>query len=241
MRGFFFRAQHLHQARRRREPRDIRPPISPLALTQTAAPRGRIVVEQGIRMTDRPSPARAAHARGSRRASTARWCAHAFRRVAAMLFALLASPSIAHADPDPVVFESHAAGDFGGGLAVGTNPVGVTFRLLQRTALSEIGIHARGNGTQTVYGALYRIATPDTVPDVAGDNRLVGTTLLQPRRRTPTSRVRSRRRSNRAGTRSRSAPAATARRRRPGPSRCRTSARRGRARPRPARRSAHTP
>jgi len=97
-----------------------------------------------------------------------------------MLFALLASLSIAHADPDPTVFESHAPGDFGGGLAVGTNPVGVTFRLLQRTALSEIGIHARGNGTQTVYGALYRIATPDTVPDVAGDNRLVGTTLLQP-------------------------------------------------------------
>ncbi|MBA8889611.1 putative repeat protein (TIGR01451 family) [Dokdonella fugitiva] len=97
-----------------------------------------------------------------------------------MLFAVLASLSIAHADPDPFVFESHAPGDVGGGLAVGVNPVGITFRLLQRTELSEIGIYARGNGTQSVYGALYRIATPDTVPDVAGDSRLVGTTLLQP-------------------------------------------------------------
>ncbi|HEU4664041.1 MAG TPA: Ig-like domain-containing protein [Dokdonella sp.] len=133
-------------------------------------------------MTDRLSVAAAPPTR-ARTDSRAHSRVHAFHRILAILlalFALLAGASIAHADPDPYVFESHAPGDLGGGLAVGTNPVGLTFRLLERTALSEIGVHARGNGTTTVYAALYRIATPETVPDVAGDSRLVGTTLLQP-------------------------------------------------------------
>ncbi|HEY6942040.1 Ig-like domain-containing protein, partial [Dokdonella sp.] len=130
-------------------------------------------------MTDRPSAAATTPPR-ARADACAPSRPHALHRFLALLLALLAGVSIAHADPDPYVFESHAPGDLGGGLAVGTNPVGLTFRLLERTALSEIGVHARGNGTTTVYAALHRLATPETVPDVAGDSRLIGTTLLQP-------------------------------------------------------------
>ncbi|MGN6518075.1 MAG: Ig-like domain-containing protein [Dokdonella sp.] len=129
-------------------------------------------------MNDHSSPGADAGPCGRRTGVRSR--IRAFGRAAALLLAFVAFATIAHADPDPYVFESHAPGDFGGGLAVGPNPVGITFRLLQRTAISEIGIHARGDGVQTVYAALYQLATPETVPDVAGDSRLIGTTLLQP-------------------------------------------------------------
>jgi uncharacterized repeat protein (TIGR01451 family) len=147
---------------------------------KTAA-RGRIAIEkQGFRMNDHSSPGADARPRG--RPGHSRPRIRAFRSAVAtlLLLACIAFASIAHADPAPFVFESHAPGDFGSGLSVSPNPAGITFRLLQRTAISEIGIHAYGDGVHTVYGALYQVATPDTVPDVAGDSRLIGTTLLQP-------------------------------------------------------------
>jgi hypothetical protein len=130
-------------------------------------------------MNDHSSPASVVRPRDRRAGSHPRIRAFG-RAVALLLLAFVACASIAHADPDPYVFESHAPGDFGGGLSIGPNPAGITFRLLQRTAISEIGIQARGDGVQTVYGALYKVATPDTPPDVVGDSRLIGTTLLQP-------------------------------------------------------------
>lgn len=100
----------------------------------------------------------------------------------AAIFALAAFAQRARADdPDPYVFESSAAGDAGGGgLSVGANPAGFTFRVTERIAISEIGaeLSRLGSNDYTVYAALYRVGTPVSTPDVVSDGTLIATTLL---------------------------------------------------------------
>lgn len=82
-------------------------------------------------------------------------------------------------DPDPFVFESSAHGSAGGGLSIGANPAGFTFRVLERTAVTGVGAEFNGLGSASVYAALHRLNTPQSVPDVAHDTTLIATTLLQ--------------------------------------------------------------
>lgn len=77
-----------------------------------------------------------------------------------------------------LIFQSRAPGESGGGIAVSVNPNGHTFRVLQRTHVDAIGARLSGTLGETVYGAIHRVATPDTAPDAVNESRLVGTTLL---------------------------------------------------------------
>jgi hypothetical protein len=105
------------------------------------------------------------------------------RRIAAIaMAAILAFAAFAQGAyaSDPYVFESSAAGNGGGGIGVSANPNGLTFRLTQRTAISEVGaeLSRYGSTNYTVYAALYRVGTPVSTPDVANDGNLLATALL---------------------------------------------------------------
>ncbi len=92
------------------------------------------------------------------------------------LFAFAASAQAG----DPFVFESSAAGDAGGGIAISANPSGITFRVTERTEVSEVGAELSrfGAGTHTVYAALHRVGTPVSTPDAVGETGLLATSLL---------------------------------------------------------------
>lgn len=93
----------------------------------------------------------------------------------------LGSPvSAAHAAgaPDAIVFESRAPGEAGGGLSVGSTFPGHTFRLLERTQVNALTVRAQSWSPGSIFAAVYRLGTPDSIPDVQGDSALLGTTLI---------------------------------------------------------------
>ncbi len=100
-------------------------------------------------------------------------------RVFGVLLALAAFAHGAHAD-EPWAFESSAAGDAGGGIAISANPSGITFRVTERIEVSEAGaeLSRLGAATHTVYAALYRVGTPVSTPDAVGETGLLATSLL---------------------------------------------------------------
>lgn len=91
----------------------------------------------------------------------------------------LVPPALA-GEPDPYVLETTPPGHGGGGLSVGSNLAGYTFRLTQRTQISEVGaqLHQYGTATRTVYIALYHTGTPISAPSALSDDKLIATALL---------------------------------------------------------------
>ena len=107
------------------------------------------------------------------------------RSLHAMAFAFVCAFAAclpARAGTDPVVFEStaDAQGNFGGVALLDGRASGYSFRLLQRTRISELSVRATATGEpRTIYGAIYRLGTQWSIPDIVTDEGLVGTTLLQ--------------------------------------------------------------
>lgn len=99
-----------------------------------------------------------------------------------VLLAVLMSTAVASAhgnDVEPIVFESTAPGNAGGGVSLSSNPTGYSFRVLERTHISEVGVQATAyDGPYTFYAAIYRIGTPFSVADIAGDSGLLDVALL---------------------------------------------------------------
>lgn len=114
---------------------------------------------------------------GVRRPQSARTALQ--RTVFAALLVLAAFAQGARAG-DPYVYESSAAGDAGGGIGISANASGITFRVTERTGISEVGaeLSRSGPGSYTVYAALHRVGTPVSTADVVGEGRLLATTLL---------------------------------------------------------------
>lgn len=83
-------------------------------------------------------------------------------------------------EPDPYVLETTPPGNGGGGLGIGANLSGYTFRLTQRTQISAVGaqLHQHGSAANTVYIALYRAGTPVSAPSALSDDNLIATALL---------------------------------------------------------------
>jgi hypothetical protein len=75
-----------------------------------------------------------------------------------------------------VVFESRPAGSAGGGQAVGTNVFpGHTFRLLERTEITALGVYGSAFGPRTIFAGIHRLPTTESIPDVINDSTLLGT------------------------------------------------------------------
>ena len=89
----------------------------------------------------------------------------------------------AHAESDPVVFESRAPGAVAVWASYDSQFRAQTFRLHQRTQITALGIgnlipQSDGSG-QTLFAALYRLDTPHSTPDVVGESGLLATTLIE--------------------------------------------------------------
>ncbi|TVQ32243.1 MAG: hypothetical protein EA376_06225 [Phycisphaeraceae bacterium] len=91
------------------------------------------------------------------------------------ILALFASFSPADAS---IIFENRPPGNVGGGQSIGDNFPGHTFRLHERTEVSALGAYVSAFSDQSVFAALYRVATPDTLPDVINESNFLGATLL---------------------------------------------------------------
>jgi uncharacterized repeat protein (TIGR01451 family) len=97
--------------------------------------------------------------------------------LAAFMSAAVVSAHVS--DTDPLVFESTAQGSAGGGVLLSTHPSGYSFRVIERTHISEVGVLAKATGgTRTFYAAIHRLGTPWSIADIAGDSGLRGVALL---------------------------------------------------------------
>lgn len=97
------------------------------------------------------------------------------------LILLLGSFAVQAQAVDPYVFQSSPYdASPSGGLAISTaSAAGYTFRVTQRTNISEVGAELGTYRTSTtVYAALYRVGTPNATPDVLNDSQLLATALL---------------------------------------------------------------
>ena len=79
-----------------------------------------------------------------------------------------------------IVFESRPPGTGSGSQGISSTIfAGTTFRLLERTQIDSLGMTQRSFTTNTSFVSIYKINTPASVPDVAGDSNLLGSTLLE--------------------------------------------------------------
>lgn len=80
---------------------------------------------------------------------------------------------------DPILFESSAPGQAGGGLVVSdTHFHGQTFRIDRPVRVTAIGSQFRAFNDTSVYGAVYALGTPVTRPPVVDEATVLATTLL---------------------------------------------------------------
>jgi len=79
---------------------------------------------------------------------------------------------------DVIVFQSRAPGEAGGGLSVGNLFSGHTFRLLERTQVNTLTVRAQSIAPHSIFAGVYRLGTPDSIPDAQGESNLLGTTLI---------------------------------------------------------------
>lgn len=88
----------------------------------------------------------------------------------------LAALAPAHAS---IIFETRPSGVAGGGQGIGANIFpGHTFRVHDRIDVSALGAYVSAFADNSVFAALYRLSTPDTLPDVIGESNFLGATLL---------------------------------------------------------------
>lgn len=97
--------------------------------------------------------------------------------VAACLAVLLMTPAGADSE---LVFESRGPGDAGGGHGFSASRfAGHTFRLTERTRITEVGFYADERFVaSTVFAAIHQIGMVESAADVANDSRLKASALI---------------------------------------------------------------
>ena len=84
--------------------------------------------------------------------------------------------------PSPeLLFESRAPGTSGGGLVISNSLFpGHTFRLLEPAEITGLGgDNLSSYSSESIFTALYKIATPDSTPDVANDSDLLEAAVIE--------------------------------------------------------------